>query len=81
MKALTSLSKRGQITLPAEVRRALGLKPGDTLVVRVEAGRVVLEPAVVLPVELYTEERIREFAENAQVTPEELDAFRRAWGL
>lgn len=81
MKALTSLSKRGQVTLPAEVRRALGLKPGDTLVVRVEAGRVVLEPAVVLPVELYTEERIREFAENAQVTPEELDAFRRAWGL
>ena len=40
-----------------------------------------MEPAVVLPVELYTEERIREFAENAQVTPEELDAFRRAWGL
>ncbi|GAB5603638.1 hypothetical protein FJNA_21640 [Thermus sp. FJN-A] len=81
IKALTSLSKRGQITLPAEVRQALGLKPGDTLVVRVEAGRVVLEPAVVLPVELYTEERIREFAENAQATPEELDAFRRAWGL
>ncbi|BAW02097.1 AbrB family transcriptional regulator [Thermus thermophilus] len=81
MKALTSLSKRGQITLPAEVRQALGLKPGDPLVVRVEAGRVVLEPAVVLPVELYTEERILEFAENAQATPEELDAFRRAWGF
>lgn len=81
VRILISLSKRGQVTLPMEVRRALGLKPGDPLVVRVEEGRVVLEPAVVLPVEIYTEERLQEFAENARVSQEELDAFRQAWGL
>lgn len=80
MSEVTQISKRGQITLPAEVRKMLGLEPGDTLVVRVEEGRIVLEPAVVLPLELYSDERIAEFEKNAEVSPEELDAFKKAWG-
>ncbi len=80
MSAITQISKRGQITLPAEVRKMLGLEPGDTLVVRVEEGRIVLEPAVVLPLELYSDERVAEFEENAEVSPEELEAFKKAWG-
>lgn len=31
------------MTIPAHVRRAAGIEPGQTLVVYVEAGRVVLE--------------------------------------
>jgi len=38
----TTVSSRYQITLPAEVRRALGIKPGDRLEVEVEGGRIVL---------------------------------------
>ncbi|MER3481726.1 MAG: AbrB family transcriptional regulator [Meiothermus sp.] len=81
MKIITQLSPRGQVTLPAAIRKALGLKAGDTLLLRVEEGRVVLEPARVLPVEAYTEERIQEFAQAAEVSEEELAAFRKAWGL
>ena len=33
-----------QITLPAKVRRALGIEQGDYLEVRIEGGRVVLTP-------------------------------------
>jgi len=80
MSEITQISKRGQITLPAEVRKMLGLEPGDTLVVRVEEGRIVLEPAVVLPLELYSDERIEEFEKNAEVSPEALEAFKKAWG-
>lgn len=69
------------MTLPAAIRKALGLKAGDALLLRVEEGRVVLEPAQVLPVEAYTEERIREFTQTAEVSEEELAAFRKAWGL
>lgn len=69
------------MTLPAAVRKALGLKPGDALLLRIEEGRVVLEPARVLPVEAYTEERIREFAQAAETSQEELAAFRKTWGL
>jgi len=81
MSEITQISKRGQITLPAEVRKMLGLEPGDTLVVRVEEGRIVLEPAVVLPLELYSDERIAEFEKNAEVGPEALEVFKKAWGL
>ena len=38
------LDERGRVTLPAWLRRRLGLKPGSRLEVRVEAGRVVLIP-------------------------------------
>ncbi len=78
---LVQLGKRGQLTLPSEVRRALGLKPGDALAVRLEEGRVVLEPAVVLPVEIYDEERIREFEEAARLSPEEAERIRKRWNL
>ncbi|WP_457637714.1 AbrB/MazE/SpoVT family DNA-binding domain-containing protein [Oceanithermus sp.] len=80
MSEITQISKRGQITLPAEVRKMLGLEPGDALVVRVEEGRIVLEPAVVLPLELYSDERIAEFNKSAEVSPEEIEAFKKAWG-
>lgn len=78
---LAQLSSRGQITLPADVRRAVGLEPGDPLWIRVEAGRIVLEPVVVVPVERYTEERIREFAQEAEMSPQVLEAARKRWGL
>ena len=38
----TTVSSRYQITLPAEGRKALGIKPGDRLEVEVEGGRIVL---------------------------------------
>jgi AbrB family looped-hinge helix DNA binding protein len=41
----TTLSSKGQIVLPSAVRRKLGLVPGATLDVALEAGRIVLAPA------------------------------------
>jgi AbrB family looped-hinge helix DNA binding protein len=40
----TKVSTKGQIVLPAPVRRKLGLRPGDSLDVSAEAGRIVLTP-------------------------------------
>jgi AbrB family looped-hinge helix DNA binding protein len=58
---LTQMSARGQITLPAAVRKNLALRPGEPFFVTIEDGRVVLEPAAVAPSEIYTDERIAEF--------------------
>ena len=76
---LIQLSERGQLTLPAEVRKALGLRGGDAFQVRVEDGRVVLEPVEVTPIELYTEERIEEFLEGAEMSEEQLARARKVW--
>ena len=43
----TRMTRKGQITVPIEVRKALGLKEGDRLAVRVEesTGRATIERA------------------------------------
>ena len=38
----TTVTKRGQVTLPAEVRRLLGTKPKDKVTFTVDAGQVSL---------------------------------------
>ena len=40
---LTTVTRKGQITVPVEIRRALGLQKGDRVAVHLENGRVTLE--------------------------------------
>jgi AbrB family looped-hinge helix DNA binding protein len=79
--SVVQLSPRGQVTLPAPVRKALGLEPGDNLVISVEGDRAVLEAAVVVPIERYTEERTRDFEEAARLSTDEIRKARRKWRL
>ncbi len=48
MKALT-ISSKGQIAIPKEIRDSLDIKEGDRLTYKVEGGRIVLEPVVSVP--------------------------------
>ena len=48
MKALT-ISSKGQIAIPKEIRDSLHIKSGDRLVYKVDGGRIVLEPVVSVP--------------------------------
>ena len=41
----TRVSTKGQVVLPNSIRRRLHLRPGDTLEVEIEGGRVVMTPA------------------------------------
>lgn len=63
MKATLTLSNRGVVTLPAKLRRALGLNADDQLIAETTPEGLLLRPAVTLPVEMYSEKRIREFDE------------------
>lgn len=38
------VGRRGQITIPREVRRALGLKEGDTIALIPQEGQAILRP-------------------------------------
>ena len=44
MVARVKVSSKNQIAVPAEVRRELKIKPGDTLLVAVVSGHAVLMP-------------------------------------
>ena len=63
MKAAVTVTSRGVITLPARLRRQLGLRADDQLIAEVTPEGLLLRPAVTLPVEIYTPERVREFDE------------------
>lgn len=68
------LGKKGQVSLPAAVLRKLGLQGRATLLVEAtDDGAVILRPAGVYPIELYTDKRIKEF-ERENSVPQELEA-------
>jgi AbrB family looped-hinge helix DNA binding protein len=40
----TKVSSKGQVVLPGPLRRKLGIRTGDSLEAKIEAGRIVLTP-------------------------------------
>jgi len=58
MKGNIVVSGRGQITLPASMRKRLGIKAGGVLVVEDRNGELVLRPAAVVELDTYTDEEI-----------------------
>ena len=63
MKATLTISGRGLIALPAKMREAAGLRPQDNLIAETTPEGILLRPAVTVPIEIYTDERIAEFDE------------------
>ena len=61
MKATVTVTRRGVVTLPAKLREALGIKADDQLIAETTPEGLLLRPAVTLPIEIYTEKRVREF--------------------
>lgn len=72
MKTTLTVTSRGVVTLPAKLRKAMGLKADDQLIAETTPEGLLLRPAVTLPVEIYTDERIREFEEAEAELAEEL---------
>lgn len=58
MKHTVSVSQRGQITLPVEVRRSLRITEGGVVTLELRNGEVVIRPAVVTEIEAYSDEEI-----------------------
>ena len=61
MKATLSISGRGLIALPAKMREATGIRPQDNIIAETTPEGILLRPAVTVPIEIYSDERIAEF--------------------
>jgi AbrB family looped-hinge helix DNA binding protein len=53
----TSIDRAGRLVVPKEIRREAGLRPGIPLEIRLEGGRIEIEPAP-LPVKLVRRGRL-----------------------
>ncbi len=73
------LGKKGQLSLPAAVLRKMGIQGAATLLIETtDDGAVILRPAAVYPVEVYTEARMKEFEDANRVTESEAARVRKA---
>ena len=55
MRESLTVSGRGQITLPANMRKRLGIEAGGVLIAEEREGDIVLRPAAVLEIETYSD--------------------------
>ena len=55
MRESLTVSGRGQITLPANMRKRLGIEVGGVLIAEEREGDIVLRPAAVLEIETYSD--------------------------
>jgi len=62
VRVKTTINSRGVVTIPAALRQSLGLKANDELILEEKGGGILLRPALSVPIEVYSEARIREFA-------------------
>src|SRR5450759_1122901 len=71
LKGNIVVSGRAQITLPASMRRRLGIKAGGVLIVEDREGELVLRPAAVVELDTYTDEEIGRWEREDRLAPGE----------
>ena len=75
---MTRLGKKGQVSIPKAVLDRLGIAPETVLLVEsTDDGAILLRPAAVYPVELYSDSRVREFLGEDHITPTEAARVRK----
>ena len=57
-----TINERGVITIPAKMRALFGIKGQDELIIENTDEGLLLRPVFSVPIEMYSEERIAEFA-------------------
>jgi bifunctional DNA-binding transcriptional regulator/antitoxin component of YhaV-PrlF toxin-antitoxin module len=77
MQVTLSVSGRGLIALPAAMRKAAGIRPQDSLIAETTSEGILLRPAVTLPLEIYTAERISEFDAGESELAQALERAKR----
>jgi AbrB family looped-hinge helix DNA binding protein len=57
----SKVGKRGAVVIPAGLRKRFGIEEGSFIIAEEREDGILIRPAAVLPVEIYTPERIAEF--------------------
>lgn len=69
---LVKVGAKGQVSIPKTILDRLGIRKETPMLVEMTSdGAVVLRPAGVYPLEMYSDERIREFEEADRLTSAE----------
>jgi AbrB family looped-hinge helix DNA binding protein len=74
---MARIGKKGQLSIPKAVLDRLGIEPETVMLVETtDDGSIILRPAGVYPVELYSDARVSEFLEEDRLTDKEVARIR-----
>jgi len=74
---MTRMGKKGQVSIPKAILDQLGIEPETVMLVEAgDDGSILLRPAGVYPVELYSDSRVGEFIEEDRLTDTEVTRLR-----
>lgn len=74
------VSSRGQITLPAALRKRLGIEPGSVVLIDERNGELVLRPAAVFEIESYSDKDIARWDKDDRLNETEREAILKRLG-
>ncbi|MEN6371317.1 MAG: AbrB/MazE/SpoVT family DNA-binding domain-containing protein [Armatimonadota bacterium] len=57
----SKVGKRGTIVIPAKLRKRFGIVEGSLIIAEETGNGILIRPAIALPVESYSPERVAEF--------------------
>lgn len=75
MSETAIVSSRGQITLPARLRKRLGIKGGDPVLLEEKGNEIVLKPALVVEVDYYSDDQVAEWDRADRLTDRDRKRF------
>lgn len=75
MQQTLIVSSRGQLTLPANLRKRLGLRNGGAVIIEERNNEVVIKPAAVLEIEMYSDAQIAAWDADDRFSPDERSAL------
>lgn len=65
------VSSRGQITPPIAIRKRLGSKSGDVVMLQDRGNEIVLKPGIALEVQQYTDEQMTQWDREDKLSKQE----------
>jgi antitoxin PrlF len=77
MKENVIVSERGQITLPSKMRKKMGIESGGVVTVEERKGELVIRPASVIEVDIYSDEDIERWMKEDTLTVTEQKNIRK----
>ncbi len=76
LRETSKVGKRGVVVIPAAMRRRFGIEEGATVIAEEREDGVLIRPAVTLPLEIYTPERIAEHLLNNSLPGDDYERAR-----
>lgn len=69
----SKVGKRGSVVIPARFRKRFGIQEGTLVIAEERGDGILIRPAVALPVEVYSPERVAEFLLDNAVNTQDYD--------